>query len=340
MRVIGLDIGGSNLKAADADGDCMSIPFAIWESPDELPNRLRDILRSFPPADCIAVTMTAELADCFTTKTEGVNAILDAVESVAGGVAVVVWQTGAEFVDVATARTVPFLVAAANWHALASWAGRMVPTGEAVLVDVGSTTTDLIPLRDGVPVPRGLTDIERLRSGELLYTGVRRTPVCAIASSLLVEGRPVAPAAELFATSLDVYLLLGKTAENRDDCGTANARPATLAEAHVRLARSVCCDCDELDRATVIDLAQQVAVQQRRQITAQLERVLSDSVPRCAQVVVSGSGSFLADEVLEGCPRAQAAGRHVLASILSNAQAHSAAALAVARLAQERCPLK
>jgi len=67
--------------------------------------------------------------------------------------------------------------AAANWLALATYAGRLAPRGPAVLLDVGSTTTDVIPLQDGTPVPRGRTDPERLESKELVYTGVRRTPL-------------------------------------------------------------------------------------------------------------------------------------------------------------------
>ena len=104
-------------------------------------------------ADLFAVTMTAELSDCFRTKAEGVDFILRAVEDVAGTTPVFVWQTGAEFVTPAVAREIPLLVAASNWHALATWVGRLVPESGALLIDIGSTTTDIIPLLDGVPVP-------------------------------------------------------------------------------------------------------------------------------------------------------------------------------------------
>src|SRR5438552_12194660 len=99
--------------------------------------------------------------------------------------------------------------AAANWLALAAYAGRFAPTGTALLVDVGSTTTDLVPLLGGAPVPCGNTDAERLLHRELVYTGVRRTPLCALLGET--------GAAELFATTLDAYLLLEELPEDVTD---------------------------------------------------------------------------------------------------------------------------
>src|SRR6202030_2937868 len=102
------------------------------------------------------------------------------------------------------------------------------PRGSGLLIDVGSTTTDVIPLSGGRAVPRGVTDAARLQTSELVYTGARRTPVCA----LVHEG----VAAELFATTLDVYLTLGAFAED-SSTDTADGRPATRPRAHARLAR-------------------------------------------------------------------------------------------------------
>src|SRR3990172_471635 len=236
MPVVGLDIGGANLKAADADGRAVPRAFRVWREPGGLSAAIREILAQFSKIDLLAVTMTAELADCFQTKREGVSRILDAVEEVAGTAAVHVWQTGAEFVSPAVAREIPMLVAAANWHALATWVGRMVPQGEALLLDVGTTTTDIIPLSAGIPVPAGLTDRERLISGELASSGVRRTPLCALVRALPYRGTECPVAAEPFATTLDVYLTLGDVLEDAADISTANGRPATTDEAMHRLA--------------------------------------------------------------------------------------------------------
>lgn len=89
-------------------------------------------------------------------------------------------MTSGEFAEVQDAIELPQLVAAANWHALATWAGRAVPVGPALLIDAGSTTTDIIPLLNGIPCPQGFTDLQRLADPELVYTGVRRTPILLI----------------------------------------------------------------------------------------------------------------------------------------------------------------
>src|SRR5579871_3260794 len=169
-EVIGIDIGGANLKLATASGRSVTQVFEIWRTPERLEEVLRSMLVDFLPADALAVTLTAELADCFATKGEGVARILDAVERVAGLMPVRVWSTQGAFLDPAAARSRPLDVAAANWHALATWAGRWLPGPGAVLIDIGSTTTDLIPLQNGVPAARGNTDATRLMAGELVYS--------------------------------------------------------------------------------------------------------------------------------------------------------------------------
>src|SRR5262245_2088910 len=178
--VLGLDVGGANLKAAHTAGGARLRPFALWKQPDWLAEELRDLLAGWPPFDRLAVSMTGELCDCFATRREGVLHILAAVERVARGTRVDVWHTDGQFHAAEGTRANPLGAASANWHALATFAGRFVPRGPAVLIDVGSTTTDVIPLRDGRPCPMGRTDRERLRVGELIYTGVRRTPLCAL----------------------------------------------------------------------------------------------------------------------------------------------------------------
>jgi probable H4MPT-linked C1 transfer pathway protein len=236
--VQGLDIGGANLKAAHTDGQALSVPFALWKDPSRLPDALRCLRDEMPPADVLAITMTGELCDCFESKRQGVLAILDAVAEVAGQTPVRIWCNHGHFVDVSAARALPLQVASANWLALATFVGRYAPKGPALLLDIGSTTTDIIPLLDGQPVPKGRTDPERLRSLELVYTGVRRTPLCAVGLGGYNK------AAELFATTLDMYLLLDLVPEDPADGDTADGRPATKAAAEARIARMLCADLE------------------------------------------------------------------------------------------------
>jgi probable H4MPT-linked C1 transfer pathway protein len=281
-----------------------------------------------PPAEGLAVTMTGELCDCFAGKGEGVHAILDAVEGATRGRAVRVFATTGDFVDVAAARAAPLHVAAGNWLALATFAGRFARTGAALVIDVGSTTTDVVGLHDGTPVPQGRSDPERLRSGELVYTGVRRTPLCA----LLPRGRT---AAELFATTLDAYLILGRIAEDSSDRGTADGRPATRWAAHARVARMLCADLETSSGEQRYDLAARAEAKQMRLVGRAVEDVVRRLPGPPAAYLLAGEGEFLAERVVRR--RGGACRVLSLAKQLGPAISRAACAYAVAVLAAQAC---
>jgi probable H4MPT-linked C1 transfer pathway protein len=292
--VLGLDIGGANLKAADTGGRAWLQPFALWKDPARLPQALRQLLDRFPRSDALAVTMTGELCDCFQTKRHGVDVILSAVEAVADRAPILVWRTDGRLVDAATARQTPLLTAAANWLALASFVGRLASSGPALLLDIGSTTADIVPLHEGKPVPRGRTDAERLRSKELVYTGVRRTPVCALLGP--------AVAAELFATTRDVYLMLGMVPEDPTDHETADGGPATRPAAHGRLARMLGGDRETTTEEETRELARAVMARQVQMVREAVDAVSRRLPGPVGMVILAGTGEFLAREAITGEP--------------------------------------
>ena len=295
--VIGLDIGGANLKAVHSDGCVRCEPFALWERPSELPAALRSLLDALPSANRLAITMTGELCDCFATKAEGVNTILDAVSAATDPTRVRVFQTDGRFVSIDAARAEFMKTAAANWMALATLAAR--ECGRGLLIDIGSTTTDIIPLRTAAAVPRGRTDPERLATGELVYSGVRRTPLCALIRKVPWRGGHCRVAAELFATTLDVYLHTGDLPENPDDCSTADHRPATKAAARARLARMICADqtlVSDADVDAIVATVVQAQLDVLRSACGEVSKTLG-SAPDT--IVVSGSGEFLTERLLD-----------------------------------------
>ena len=228
---LALDIGGANLKAAHASGEIRHLAFEVWRRPQDLARALAELTAGLPQFDRVAVTMTAELCDCFATKAEGVRAVLEAVEQGIPGRHVAVWGTDGRFHEPDEIRRRPGLAAASNWLALAIAAARLIPEEPGILIDIGSTTTDLIPLDRGKAAARGRTDTERLQTGELVYAGVRRTPICALATELPYRGVPTGLAAELFATTHDIFLVLGDVSPDPTDRSTADGRPATFLRA-------------------------------------------------------------------------------------------------------------
>ncbi|MCI0376296.1 MAG: hypothetical protein L0215_01685 [Gemmataceae bacterium] len=326
-RILGLDIGGANLKAAHTAGTARIVPFPLWKKPSELSAALGRLVDGIAAYDALALTMTGELCDCYANRWEGVRAIAHSVAEVAHETPVLVWASPGEFISLADARHEPWRVASMNWLALALFVGRFAPAGPALLLDIGSTTTDLVPLSNGKPQPKGWTDYERLAAGELLYMGVRRTPVCAFPSN-----RPLA--AEFFATTLDAYLLLDQLPENENDVATADGRPATKHWAHVRLARMLGGDGQIVLKEETLQLARWIHEQQHERLRQGLRQALENNFadqPRPVPALLAGSGVFLARQCLAELDLAPVA----LERLWSPEASEAGCAYAVAMLAAE-----
>jgi (4-(4-[2-(gamma-L-glutamylamino)ethyl]phenoxymethyl)furan-2-yl)methanamine synthase len=338
VRVNGWDIGGANVKAAHVqrDGERISVAtvsraFEIWKEPAALPGVLHEVAADLPACDATAVTMTAELSDVFRTKREGVGAVLDAIRAAAPG-PLCVFTTDGAFVDVAEARARPLAAAASNWMATALLVARHVSS--ALLVDIGTTTTDVIPIRAGRVVATGRTDPERLLAGELVYTGAVRTNVAAIVPRVPLWGGQCGVASEYFAVSGDAHVLLGDLDPAHYTGSTPDGRSAAAPDAAERLARVVCADVEMLAPADVQAIARTVADAQVDQIASAIARVNAAMGGR-ADVIATGLGSFLAH---------RAAARVGLASrdlndVLAVDVGWAAPAAAIAwLLADARCP--
>ncbi len=330
---IGWDIGGVNLKAARLSANGLKViqqPFAIWQRRDELVEAVARISAQLGPASQAAVTITAELSDAFRTKREGITFVLDAMQAALPETELKIFGLDGKFHDPALACEQPMLVAAANWLATALLVAR--DFADCLLVDIGSTTTDIIPISGGKVLAEGRNDPERLIRGELLYTGALRTPVCAIVPCVPLWGGWCPVAAELFATAQDVHLLLGHLPVAQCTSPSADGRPVTPEFAAERLARVVCADIELLSHDEVQALARYIAGEQVRQISQAMFQVRSRGRVS-GPVVTVGVGAFLAEA---------AAGQLGLAclkppTLSTNGEANIAApAVAVALLLSER----
>ena len=299
MNAIALDIGGANLKAADGAHFSLSRSFPLWKNPAGLPQALHSLLKDSPPADRLLVTMTGELADCFERKSDGVRAILDAVKQAADDRQIDVYLCDGRLVPLEEAHLQPLLAAASNWHALASYVARSRDRETGILIDIGSTTTDIIPFVNGKPVAVGQSDPQRLVTGELVYTGVQRSPVAALVSSLSWRGEECGVAQEVFATTGDVYLLLGEVSQQPQNTNTADGRPSTTVAAHARLARMICGDVTMVSLDDAKRAALKIRDAQLRLLSKATQQVLSRLEISPETVVISGQGEFLARRLLQ-----------------------------------------
>ena len=300
MNWLALDIGGANVKIADGQAFATSYPFALWKDKERLARELRSAIAESPPHDHLVVTMTGELADCFAHKEEGVAFILQAVKEAADGRHTRVYLVDGLLVSPQVALTRPLDAASANWHALARFCARFAGSRPAWLIDIGSTTTDFIPLVDGQPVSCGRNDLERLMSGHLVYTGIERSPVCALVQSLPYRGTECSIAQELFATTRDVYLLKGDLPEMSHDHHTADHQPATRAAACRRLGRMLSATEQQFNLDDALVCARHIAHAQMTMLATAARRVLEPLGAATPQVaILSGHGEFLARRLLK-----------------------------------------
>jgi probable H4MPT-linked C1 transfer pathway protein len=299
--VIGLDVGGANTKAVWRYGGerrAGSRPFEVWREREALEAVLREVVAGVAPepVEAVALTTTAELSDAFRTKREGVGFVLDAAEAALGGPRLLAFTTAAELVSFAEARARAPEVAAANWLASAFAVASVYP--DALMIDVGSTTADVVPIAAGRVVAAGRTDLDRLLAGELVYTGVLRTNLAAIAPRVPVRDGWCPVASELFASSADIQLILGHIAPGDYTCTTPDGRPATLEFARERVARLVCADTEQMAAEEIDAIAAFLHAEQVRQIEAAVGAVRGrfEGAP---PVVPLGAGAFLAREAAE-----------------------------------------
>jgi probable H4MPT-linked C1 transfer pathway protein len=270
-----------------------------------------------------------------------VTFIIHALREAAGERPLSIYLTDGRLVSPQVALEHPLLAAASNWHALAHHVAQSCEIDCGLLVDLGSTTCDIIPLIDMRVAAHGSTDTERLIHGELVYTGVVRSPVCAVTAALPYRGNRCPVAQELFATTLDAYLVLRHIDEDPADLQTADGRPATRENARARLARTICADAEHFDDEDARSAAEAIKNSQIVRIEESLARVCGRLPAAPRTIVVSGQGEFLLREMLTCRRRSPEFGDAQVLSLserLGEGLSRVAPAYALARLAQRSEP--
>lgn len=314
-NIIGWDIGGAHLKVVllDAKGeviDCLQLPCPLWKGLDYLQRAIidalaqlnvNDTLQAFkikPSSVCHAITMTGELVDLFENRQQGVCEIAKVASDLLGEQ---VWFYAANsdidhgFVRQHDVHRFSSQIASTNWHASASALATHVQ--DALLVDIGSTTTDIIAIEGGKVVSAGLSDAYRMQADSLVYTGVVRTPVMALAQKLPFDDKETNVAAEYFASMADVYRLTGELDVNADLAETADGKGKTALESARRLARMIGHDVgNSLDYQQMekwIHLAFVCKSLQMRQIKQAMLKQLKPNMT----IIGAGAGSFLLKQI-------------------------------------------
>jgi len=298
--VIGWDVGGAHLKGARAENGrvvaALQIAAPLWLGLDRLDDALRQARETLGAAEAHVVAMTGELSAAFASRAVGVASLAAFMAQRLAPAPLRFYAGRAGLIGLEAVGAHAGELASANWRASAELAARHCR--EALFIDMGSTTTDLIPVRDGRVGARGSSDAERLATGELAYIGLTRSYVLAAARRAPFAGRWTPLMNEDFADMADVHRILGDLPEGADLQATVDGRDKSLAASRQRLARMVGRDAYDADDAAWAALARWFAEAQLRGVADAAMQVLSEGgLSDSAPIVTAGVGARFLREI-------------------------------------------
>ena len=301
MKIAGFDIGGANTDLAiidfeDGEIKNIEVDFAylpMWSNNDDLSRVLVELIENICPVsqiDAVGISMTAELVDAYDTKKDGV---LDVVRKCEDTFSCPIAYVGVDgMLSKEEIEETPLKAAAANWIATAQIATLI--SDNCIFIDTGSTTTDIIPIKDGHECAIGKSDFDRSATGELVYTGTLRTNLASFLDNVELNGKQYRVASELFAQTADVYMLLDLISEEDYVCDTFDGEGKSKIECARRIARVVCADLEMLSMDDVIEMSKFIHQKQVEQIADGLKQVVETQ--NLDLIVTTGLGKDILDK--------------------------------------------
>ena len=301
MKIAGFDIGGANTDLAVIDfenGEIKNIEvdFAylpMWSNNDDLSRVLIELIENICPVseiDAVGISMTAELVDAYDTKKDGVLDVVNKCEETFSCPVAYVGIDG--MLSLEEIRKDPLKAAAANWIATAQIATLI--SDNCIFIDTGSTTTDIIPIKDGSECAIGKSDFDRSATGELVYTGTLRTNLASFLDKVELNGKEYRVASELFAQTADVYMVLDLISEEDYVCDTFDGESKSKIDCAKRIARVVCADLEMLSEDEIIEMAKFIHQKQIEQIADGLKQV--HETQRLDLIITTGLGKDILDK--------------------------------------------
>ena len=304
-NMMGWDIGGAHVKAAviNTRGEVIAVyqqPCPLWKGLDQLQTAVIFILQEASAWDCRhVITMTGELVDLFEDRDDGVKQIIATMTTLLPQKRGLVFAGLTGFLELEQVESKHYLgIASANWLASATFAAQKVENG--LFVDIGSTTTDILFLKDGKVKAEGYTDYQRLVSRELVYTGIVRTAVMAVAQTTRDQDQEIGVMAEYFATMADVYRVTGELNELHDQAETADGAEKTVFASARRLSRMIGSDFYKEELPRWQQFAGNIRTQQLQKIQNACEyRIKNEAILKVNLIIGAGVGRFLVKQLAE-----------------------------------------
>ena len=301
MKVAGFDIGGANTDLAiiDFEGEeikNIEVDFAylpMWSNNDDLSRVLLELIENICPIseiDAVGISMTAELVDAYDTKKDGVLDVVKKCEQTFNCPIAYVGVDG--MLSKEEIEKTPLKAAAANWIATAQIATLI--SNNCIFIDTGSTTTDIIPIKDGKECAIGKSDFDRSATGELVYTGTLRTNLASFLDKVELNGKEYRVASELFAQTADIYTVLELITSEDYVCDTFDGEGKSKLDCAKRIARVVCADLEMLSMDDIVEMSKFIHQKQIEQIADGLKQVVETQ--KLDLIVTTGLGKDILDK--------------------------------------------
>lgn len=301
MKIAGFDIGGANTDLAiinfeNGEIKNIDIDFAylpMWSNNDDLSQVLVELIENICPVseiDAVGISMTAELVDAYDTKKDGV---LDVVKKCEDTFSCPIAYVGIDgMMSKEEIEKTPLKAAAANWIATAQIATLI--SDNCIFIDTGSTTTDIIPIKNGKECAIGKSDFDRSATGELVYTGTLRTNITSFLDKIEFNDKQYRVASELFAQTADVYMILDLITEDDYICETLDGDSKSKTDCAKRIARAVCADLEMLSEEDIVEISKFIHQKQIEQIADGLKQV--HETQNLDLIITTGLGKDILDK--------------------------------------------
>ncbi len=291
MKITGWDIGGAHIKAAKIDflkknSTTEQVYSPIWKNINNLKKSIKLIKNKLGKTNYHAITMTAELADIFSDRVNGVKYIVNLSSKILGEKNIFFYSKKT-FLKKKLAIKKTFELNSMNWHATASFISNSFPN--CILIDVGSTTTDIIPIKNKRIISRSVTDYQRLKSNELIYLGVLRTPIQAIEKKKNLVN-------ENFANLSDVYRILNKIPNTIDLLPTLDNKTKSKHDSARRIARIFGQDYEKKHFLKWKEIAYKIQKKHLKILKSAIKEIKIKKKLNAVPIIGAGIGEFLVRE--------------------------------------------
>ena len=294
MKIIGWDIGGAHIKAAKIDfnkktSKTKQIYSPIWKNLNYLKKSIKLIKKKLGKTNYHAITMTAELSDIFPDRKKGVNHVVNLSSKILGEKNIFFYSKKS-FLIKKLAIKKPFELNSMNWHATASFISNFFPN--CILVDIGSTTSDIIPIKNKEIISKDVSDYQRLKSNELIYLGVLRTPIQAVEKKKNLIN-------ENFANLSDVYRVLNKIPSTFDLLPTLDSKTKNKHDSARRIARIFGKDYKKTHFLKWKKTASQIEKKQKKILKKSINKIKKRNFSKEIPIIGAGVGEFLLKNIFK-----------------------------------------